>query len=99
MRIGEDGVLTIPDFAGNRFFNTLGNLMVNPRAGLVFADFATGDLLQMTGRAEILLDASEIASFARAERLWRFAPQTVLLREEALPLRFALSEQERLSVG
>src|SRR5205814_1386013 len=28
--------LTIPDFAGNRYFNTLGNLVTEPRAALVF---------------------------------------------------------------
>ena len=50
VRIGEDGVLTVPDFAGNLFFNTLGNFLLNPKAGLLFVDFATGDMLQMTGR-------------------------------------------------
>ncbi|MGO7969101.1 flavin-nucleotide-binding protein, partial [Rhizobium ruizarguesonis] len=29
VHIGADGVLTIPDFPGNRFFNTLGNFLVN----------------------------------------------------------------------
>ncbi len=56
VRVGDDGWLTIPDFAGNRFFNTLGNIAVNPRAGLVFTDFSTGTLLQMTGEAELLPD-------------------------------------------
>ncbi len=35
----EGDCLTIPDFAGNLFFNTLGNLLLNPRAGLLFIDF------------------------------------------------------------
>ena len=37
-----DGVdtLTVPDFSGNNMFNTLGNLSVYPRAGLLFVDFA-----------------------------------------------------------
>ena len=35
-------------------FNTLGNLARYPRAGLLFVDFETGDLLQLTGRARIL---------------------------------------------
>lgn len=87
VRVGADGVLTVPEFPGNLFFNTLGNFMLNPRAGLVFCDFATGDLLQMTGTAEILLDSPEIATFQGAERLWRFTPQRVVLRPSALPLR------------
>ena len=48
----EGGTLTIPDFAGNLHFNTLGNLLVNPRAGLVFADFESGDVLLCLARDE-----------------------------------------------
>lgn len=89
VRIGDDGVLTVPDFPGNLFFNTLGNLHVNPRAGLVFVDFASGDLLQLTGSVEILLDSPEIALFQGAERLWRFTPQQIVHRPAGLPLRLA----------
>lgn len=88
VRMDDEGVLTIPDYAGNRFFNTLGNLVTNPSAGLVFVDFTTGDLLQMTGRTEIIFDSPEIATFAGAERLWRFVPKLVAFRAEALSLRF-----------
>ncbi|SDC85945.1 hypothetical protein SAMN05216345_104198 [Cupriavidus sp. YR651] len=88
VRIDADGGLTIPDFAGNLFFNTLGNFMVNPTAGLVFADYATGDLLQLSGRAEVITDSPEIAAFQGAERLWRFIPEQIVRREAALPLRW-----------
>ncbi|GJE18018.1 pyridoxamine 5'-phosphate oxidase family protein [Methylobacterium marchantiae] len=84
VRIGEDGVLTIPDYSGNRFFNTLGNIRINPRAGLVFLDFATGEMLQMTGHAEVILDAPEIATLPGAERLWRFTPRTIVQRPGGL---------------
>ncbi|RXT29465.1 flavin-nucleotide-binding protein [Rhizobium leguminosarum] len=90
VRVGADGVLTVPDFPGNRFFNTLGNFLVNPKAGLVFIDFETGDMLQMTGRVEVLLDSPEVATFQRAERLWRFTPEAIVLRPDALPLRWSL---------
>ncbi|NKM69026.1 pyridoxamine 5'-phosphate oxidase family protein [Rhizobium laguerreae] len=89
VRVGADGVLTVPDFPGNRFFNTLGNFLVNPKAGLVFIDFETGDMLQMTGKIEVLLDSPEVASFQRAERLWRFTPEEIVLRPDALPLRWS----------
>ena len=88
VRVGTDGVLTIPDFSGNRFFNTLGNLVANPKSGLLFVDFETGDELQLTGDAEVILDSPEIASFQGAERLWRFRPRRILYRPEALPLRW-----------
>jgi ferredoxin-NADP reductase/predicted pyridoxine 5'-phosphate oxidase superfamily flavin-nucleotide-binding protein len=92
VRIGDDGVLTIPDFAGNLFFNTLGNFVANPKAGLVFPDFETGDLVQMTGVPEVILDSPEIAAFQGAERLWRFTPTRVLYRPHALPMHWAFRE-------
>ena len=89
VHLAEDGTLTIPDYPGNRFFNTLGNILLNGKAGLVFPDFESGGLLQMTGEAEVLLDAPELAQFAHAERLWRFKPRHIVWRENALPLRWS----------
>jgi predicted pyridoxine 5'-phosphate oxidase superfamily flavin-nucleotide-binding protein len=83
-------VLTIPDFAGNQFFNTLGNLLANPRAGLVFIDFASGDLLQISGKAEVILDSPEMDAFVGAQRLWRVTANHIVYRPGALPLRGAL---------
>jgi uncharacterized protein len=88
VRLDDDGALTIPDFAGNHYFNTLGNILLNPTAGLVFVDFDSGELLQMTGDAEVILDSPEIAAFQGAERLWRFRPRRIISRPRALPLRW-----------
>lgn len=92
VRVGTDGVLTIPDFSGNRFFNTLGNLIANPKSGLLFVDFETGDALQLTGDAEVVLSSPEIAMIQGAERLWRFAPRRILYRPGALPLRWRFQQ-------
>ncbi|MGO4377229.1 pyridoxamine 5'-phosphate oxidase family protein [Pseudoduganella sp. RAF53_2] len=89
VHIAEDGTLTVPDYQGNRFFNTLGNIVLNGKAGLVFPDFASGGLLQMTGDAEVLLNSPEQGQFEGAERLWRFRPRRIVWREDALPLRWA----------
>ncbi|XLY86989.1 pyridoxamine 5'-phosphate oxidase family protein [Ectopseudomonas mendocina] len=88
----EGNRLTIPDYTGNLFFNTLGNLSVNPRAGLLFIDFATGDVLQLGGRAEIILDSPLINAFEGAERLWTFDVEQVVLRPAAISLRWAFEE-------
>ncbi len=88
VRIAADGTLTIPDFMGNSFFSTLGNIALNGKAGLVFVDFASGDLLQLTGDAEVLLDSPEAALFQGAERLWSFRPRRIVRRAGALPLRW-----------
>ena len=53
-------------------FNTIGNLLANPRAGLVVPDFRRGDLLSLTGTTEIVWDGPEVEAFAGAERLIRF---------------------------
>lgn len=85
--------LTIPDFHGNYLFNTLGNFLLNPKAGLVFVDFATGDLLMLTGTVEILWeDDAEVQSFKGAQRAWRFTLDHGLWLEDALPFRAQLGE-------
>jgi ferredoxin-NADP reductase/predicted pyridoxine 5'-phosphate oxidase superfamily flavin-nucleotide-binding protein len=84
----EGNRLTIPDFAGNLHFNTLGNLLLNPKAGLLFIDFSTGDLLQLSGRTEILLDDPQIEAFQGAERLWTFEVEKLVRRPAALALRW-----------
>lgn len=53
VRVRDERTLEFPDYPGNNMFNTLGNLVGHPRAGLLFVDFERGDLLQLTGRAEI----------------------------------------------
>jgi predicted pyridoxine 5'-phosphate oxidase superfamily flavin-nucleotide-binding protein len=86
VRVSGEGTLTAPDFVGNAFFNTLGNVAVNPRAGLLFIDFERGDLLQLAVTAEVLWDGPELAAFAGAERLLRMQVVSVLHRPAALPL-------------
>ncbi|WP_275785863.1 FAD-binding oxidoreductase [Pararhizobium gei] len=92
VRVADDGTLTIPDFDGNLFFSTLGNIFLNGKAGLLFVDYANGDMLQMTGDAEVILDSPEIAAFQGAERLWKFKARRIVRRRNALALRWTLRE-------
>ncbi len=80
--------LTIPDFRGNQYFNTLGNLSAEPRASLLFVDFETGDLLQLQGRAQVDWNAAASEQVAGAERLWRFRAVRGWRRKAASPLRW-----------
>ncbi len=82
---GANGTLRVPDYEGNRFFATLGNILLNGRAGLVFPDFDSGGLLQMSGTARVVLDGPE--------RYWEFQPREIVWREDALPLRWALQQE------
>jgi len=85
-------VLTSPDFVGNLQFNTFGNLLLNPLAGIVFVDFASGHLLSLTGEAEVVWDGPEVAAFVGAERLLRFRVTEGVWIENAVPLRWSAPE-------
>jgi uncharacterized protein len=89
--IATDGrcVLTLPDFRGNFLFNTLGNIAAHPQAGLLFIDPASGGLLQLTGRAEIVWDGPEVQAFEGAQRLLRVRVDDAIWRPDALPLRWS----------
>lgn len=93
VRVAGDGTLTVPDFNGNLFFSTLGNIVLNGKAGLVFVDYGNGDLLQMTGDAAVILDSPEIAAFQGAERLWTFRPRRIRRRPGALALRWSFRKE------
>ncbi len=80
----HDNTLAIPDFRGNRFYNTLGNLLGDPRAGLLFIDFTTGELLQLQGRAEIEWTPGG-AGPEGTERLWRVKVERGWRRRGAFP--------------
>jgi uncharacterized protein len=59
VRVLDPGRLRVPDYAGNSMFSTLGNLVVDGRAGLVVLDFEGGRLLQMTGTVSVRFDEAE----------------------------------------
>ena len=88
VRIDANDALTAPDFLGNFFFNTLGNLQLNPRAGLLFVDFESGDLLYLAADAEIIWEGAEVRRFAGAQRLLRFRLREALYVAASLPLRW-----------
>lgn len=90
MRVEADGVLTVPEFPGNTFYNTLGNFLLNPRAGLWCADFRTGDVLQMTG--DVRFGSHGEGTFLLAEQYWQFVPRRIVRRRNALRQRWMLFE-------
>jgi predicted pyridoxine 5'-phosphate oxidase superfamily flavin-nucleotide-binding protein len=58
-----------PDYRGNGFFNTLGNIESDNRVGLFFPDFLTGNGVFITGTACILWDKKALKGFEAAERI------------------------------
>ncbi len=92
VRVDDQETLTLPDYLGNFHFNTLGNLELNGRAGLLFVDFDSGDMLTLTGRAEIVWEDPDLAHFKGAERLVRFRLDAGVRLVDALPLAWAFDQ-------
>lgn len=85
VRSGEEMTVSFPDFVGNFFFNTLGNIAVNPVAGLLIPDFATGSAISLTGRARIVWEGDRLENFAGAERLVEIAIDHLYRLEDVIP--------------
>jgi predicted pyridoxine 5'-phosphate oxidase superfamily flavin-nucleotide-binding protein len=88
----DERTLAWPDYRGNRMFNTLGNLAENPRAGLLFVDFETGDTLQLAGEASVAWCEGRVAPRPGAERAVRFRVHQVLETPAAGKLRWRFRE-------
>jgi ferredoxin-NADP reductase/predicted pyridoxine 5'-phosphate oxidase superfamily flavin-nucleotide-binding protein len=88
VRIDDERTLTSPEFVGNFFFNTMGNLLGHPGAGLLFIDFERGDMLHLAVEGEIIWDGPQVDAFAGAERLLRFHIREVVRNVGALPFRW-----------
>lgn len=90
--LAEGDRLTIPDFRGNRYFNTLGNLLGEPRGSLLFIDFERGDLLQLQGLAAIDFSDEAARLIEGAERLWRLQVVRAWRHRAASPLRWSFTD-------
>ncbi len=82
--------LTIPDYAGNRYFNTLGNFLLNPQAGLLFLDFTTGDALHLTGTVTVAWDGA--GGLPGAQRSWNLRVERGWRQHGAVPLRWSFRD-------
>lgn len=80
--------LMFPDYSGNAMFQTLGNLSVNPSAGLLFVDWHTGSTLQLTGLARVVWEEDDLAGIKGAERAVRFVVDESIQIEHATDLRW-----------
>ena len=92
VRIVDGRRLAIPDYSGNNMFNTLGNIVVNPRVGMLFIGFDSGRTLQLTGRAAIDWDSARAATLAGAARIVDFELDEALDNPHGFPLRYKFHE-------
>ncbi|WP_051027188.1 pyridoxamine 5'-phosphate oxidase family protein [Nocardia higoensis] len=89
LRVLSPTRLRWPDYRGNSMFMTLGNLVAQPRCGLLIPDWATGGALQITGTAETNWDPATFAPGAQCSI--DFTVDEVLERPDG-PLRWGAAE-------
>ena len=92
--IKVDGdTLLFPDFSGNKFFNTLGNIESDGRVGLCFVDDNNGDILLVNGKASILWSHPKLAAFTGAERFVQVVIQNVTRVFAIYPFKHPIIER------
>ncbi|KAF2196595.1 hypothetical protein GQ43DRAFT_484820 [Delitschia confertaspora ATCC 74209] len=79
--------LVYPEYSGNRLYQTLGNLQVNPKVGITFPDFVTGDVLYLTGTAEILVAKDAAALLPGSNLTLKITVQEARFVRDGLPFR------------
>jgi predicted pyridoxine 5'-phosphate oxidase superfamily flavin-nucleotide-binding protein len=84
--------LVVPDFRGNNFFNTLGNLHLHPAAGLLFIDPMSGDVLQLDVRSETRAGTHPFGGSEHSGRVLCFVVQRARWFRAASPLHFRTFE-------
>jgi predicted pyridoxine 5'-phosphate oxidase superfamily flavin-nucleotide-binding protein len=96
----RDGRLRIPDYNGNSMFGTLGNFIVNPRAGLSFIDFAGERQLQMTGDVTVEPRSDDdIEATGGTGRWWTFTPRHWVLSALSPSLAWTPAENSPFNPG
>lgn len=81
--------IRVPDYDGNGMYNTLGNFVSDPHAGLAIVDFEGGRVLQLTGTASLRFDQPDDPTqpTGGTGRYWDFVVTRWI--ESSLPRRFA----------
>ncbi|KAG8532729.1 uncharacterized protein KY384_002606 [Bacidia gigantensis] len=89
----EGVILVYPEFSGNRFYQTLGNLYLDPRAGFAIPDFDTGDILYITCTTKILIGDSAAATLPRSNLAVQLLVKSARYVKQGLAFRGILGER------
>ncbi|KAI5247901.1 oxidoreductase [Aureobasidium subglaciale] len=86
---GEDSCtqFVYPEYSGNRLYQSLGNMVLEPKAGFCFPDFETGDSLFVTGTTEILFGKEAAEIMPRSNLAVRVTVHEARLVAAVLPFR------------
>ena len=93
VRAIDDRTIVWPDYQGNTMFMSLGNIETHPYAGMLFVEYESGDVLQLTGAARIDWDPARAATFPGAQRVVELQVESVIDAPGASALRWRLIER------
>ncbi len=77
VRILDERTLAFPSYDGNGQFRSLGNLLVNPRVGLLFIDFDRPNRMRIQGRAHIHDEPELLAQWEGAQLVVTVTPERI----------------------
>ncbi|MFJ4223245.1 pyridoxamine 5'-phosphate oxidase family protein [Microbacterium sp. NPDC089695] len=84
----EEGVtLVYPEYSGNRLYQSLGNLASDAAIGVAIPDFETGDILHLSGVAQILVGSDAEQELPHSRLAVRITVHDARFVREGLPFR------------
>jgi predicted pyridoxine 5'-phosphate oxidase superfamily flavin-nucleotide-binding protein len=85
VRVVDPHTVAFPNYDGNGMYRSLGNILVNPKVGLLFIDFERPNRMRINGTASLHDDPDLLATFdgaalvvhVRAERIFPNCPRYI----------------------
>jgi len=71
VRVVDESTLAFPSYDGNGMFRSLGNVLVNPKVGMLFVDFERPNRMRINGIASLHDDDELLSSFEGAQLIVR----------------------------
>ncbi len=79
VKVISDTKIVLADYRGNNFFNSIGNLLLNPKIGLLLIDYKTSSQLQITGTARVDWNTPDQLVFPSAQRLIEIVVDEIIM--------------------
>ena len=77
VRVVDDNTLEIPDYDGNGMYRSWGNVLVNPKVGLLLIDFETPRRIRVNGSAALISDPQACAAHPGAVFVVRVRAESI----------------------
>lgn len=79
--------VVLPDYSGNRFMSSLGNVESSKQAALTIVSFTTGDVLYLTGRADNLVGPAALEVMVKHASITVVKTTGFIFIRDAFPVR------------